>query len=199
MAQKTVPIYLCKMGTDINGNAFPTYKVEDEFGFVTQDEPTILSAKVKNVESNDFYDEDGEQEWAARRLRLQAYTMSITFISQGSKYELHKRIEKFRNYLCGIEGTGTMLMLYEDWYKTGYKDVRLSELTDNLKYKQISEDYFVISFNVKFKVNDPLTKVELNSDGCLQSEDLTKGLVINGEELVTADNVRVEATSLIIL
>ena len=54
-----VNVYIRKMGADGEGNARPTYNIREHFGFVIQELPFDLSTDVKDVDTVDYFDEDG--------------------------------------------------------------------------------------------------------------------------------------------
>lgn len=189
-------VFIRKQGKNVEGDVFPTYDVLNEFGFWTKDIPFPLSGEVKGVDSNDYFDEDGDQEWAQKRLRLKAYNMDVTWIARGSKDELLAMFEKFRSYLLGIEGTGTTFILYSERHHIGMKDVRLNKIYDDVVYDDIDDDHFILQIKMQFKVNDPVSRVFLEEDNTIVAED-GSGLVINGEE-IEADRIRIVGTTMYI-
>ena len=189
--------YIRKIG-NIDGEALPTYRLIDDFGFYVEELPFVLSTEVKDVDSNSYYDEDGDVEWVQRRLRVKAYEMKIKFISKGTKEVLYGRYKKLRNYMLGLDNTGTSFMLYDEWHGIGRKDIRLSKFDDSAEYDEMNDGTFVLAIEVTLKVNDPLTDVYVDDNGNLYAED-GSGLVINGEEVVPYENCYVTDNTLYIV
>ena len=194
-----VNVYIRKMGADGGGNARPTYNIREHFGFVIQELPFDLSTDVKDVDTVDYFDEDGSNEWMPAHLRIKSYDMKVKFISKGTKEELYTRYSRLRNYLLGRDNTGVAFMIYDEYHGIGRKDIRLQKLDDEAEYEALNDGGYVFSIEATFKVNDPLTEVFYDSaTGTIDSEGGT-GLIINGEEVVPYEHCYVVGQTLYIV
>lgn len=194
-----VNVYIRKMGADTEGNARPTYNIREYFGFVIQELPFESSTEVKDVDTVDFFDEDGSNEWMPARLRIKSYEMKVKFISKGTKEELYARYLSLRNYLLGRDNTGVAFMLYDDYHGIGRKDIRLQKFDDDVEYKPLNDGGYVFSIEATFKVNDPVTDVFFDSETGTIDSDGGTGLVINGEEVVPYEHCYVVGKTLYIV
>lgn len=194
-----VNFYIRKQGSDGQGNAWPTYNIMEHFGFVIRELPFNLTVDVKDVDKNDFFDEDGDIEWAQNRLRAKAYEMKVKFISKGTKEELYDRYTVLRNYLLGIDNTGTVFMMYEDWHGVGRKDMRLVKFEDDAEYEPLNDGGYVLSFDAVLKVNDPITEIIFDDATGTIDTEIGTGLIIHGEEVVPYEHCYVLGKTLYIV
>ena len=128
--------------------------------------PFKLFGKAKEPAKHSWYDEHGDDEYIpATGLYMDAYTMKVEFgckkMAQ-NRYGTHSavndvraNVSSFLRYLMG-----GAFMLYSSYTRIGRRDVRLESIGDNAKWKSDGDDEF-LTFEVTFKVNDPVTDVEL--------------------------------------
>lgn len=192
-------VYIRKMGADSEGNARPTYNIREYFGFVIQELPFESSTDVKDVDTVDYFDEDGSNEWMPTHLRIKSYEMKVKFISKGTKDELYARYSLLRNYLLGRDNTGVAFMLYDDYHGIGRKDIRLQKLDDDAEYEPLNDGSFVFCIEATFKVNDPITEVIFDSENETIDSEGGTGLIINGEEVVPYEHCYVVGETLYIV
>lgn len=165
--------YLQKMGVDEHDSPYPIYESVLQWGIWCKDIPFQLASKVKEPAKRNWYDEDGDDEFVSGDgLRMEAYTMEVEFgckimsnVKDGSTTmptitDVRNSVKTFLTYL---RNSGHMKM-YSSYTGIGRQNVRLESIDDKGKFKKDGGQEFLI-FKVKFKVNDPVTDVNLVNGG----------------------------------
>lgn len=148
-----------RMGSDSNGRAYPVCESVATWGIWCKEIPFKLFEKVKEPAKRSWYDENGDDEYiSSEGLMLEAYTMKVEF---GCKIksdvsDVRINIGAFLDYLR----KSGMMRMYSTYTRVGRKNVRLSNVGDKVWHNDQDGDEFFI-FEVEFKVNDPVTDVEL--------------------------------------
>lgn len=132
----------------------------DSWGIVCKDFPFKLYGEAKELPSQDWKDEDGDDEYIPSELPIASYEIDVEFVYKGTINTANVYIRAFLDYLTGRGGTGAELMVYDTYTKIGRQHVR---------YVSVGEDIFwrkedcgdVVVFEVTFKVNDPVTEITL--------------------------------------
>lgn len=140
------------------------YKVYDslDFGCYVKSVPFNLFPKVKNIQTQKWNDENGDDEYMPAEPRYEAYEMEVEFVYKGNYGDANYDILKFIETI-----QGKWLKLYDSYTQIGRQMVRYVSLNDKATlYRRkgtndgsLGKDY--VTFKVKFKVNDPITNITL--------------------------------------
>lgn len=156
MAAETV--YFRKTGSSVVKDS-----VED-FGMFCKDVPFTMYGEAKELSSNDYKDEDGEDEYIPKKLPMKSYTMEVTFAYKGDRDSANKALADFLNYLTGRDenSEGAEFDMYSSYTDIGRQKCRFVSLSNDAEL--IRKDGYDILFpKITFKVNDPVTDVYLSS------------------------------------
>lgn len=149
-----------------------------EWGIVCLKVPFKTGGKVKALAKREWKDENGTDEYYPKKLYFESYEMEVEFGYQGRELSsnpknlslAYSRIRSFRNWLSGndtVNGSGTDLKMYSPYTSIGRQKVRLSEISDEDPCLMLAADganlyhETVLTFKVKFMVNDPMTDIVL--------------------------------------
>lgn len=148
-------IYFKKMNDALVVDTF------DNWGIVCKDFPFKLYGEAKELPSNDWKDEDGDDEYIPSELKIDSYELEVEFVYKGDMNTANTNIKAFLDYLTGRDGTGAELMVYDTYTKIGRQHVRFVSVDDDIFWRQ-EEGGDVVVFVVTFKVNDPVTDITLS-------------------------------------
>lgn len=132
----------------------------DNWDIVCKDFPFKLYGEAKELPVTDWKDEDGDDEYIPKELKIASYEMDVEFVYKGDMNTANTKIKGFLDYLTGRGGTGAELMVYDTYTKIGRQKVRFVSVDDDVFYRQ-EEGGDVVVFVVTFKVNDPVTDITL--------------------------------------
>lgn len=149
------PIYIQKKG----GSAINT----TVYGVYCSKFPFRLIGDAKELPNNDWKDENGDDEYIPSKLPIKAYTIEVDFSYKGSMNTAQTNIGNFIRFISGQDGTGSELMVYDDFVKIGRQKVRYDGCSDDATlFVRTPSEGDVVTFKVKFKVDDPVTNVTLS-------------------------------------
>lgn len=161
--------YLQKMGVDGQGNAYPICESVATWGIFCKEIPFALAGSAKSPAKNEWYDEHGVEEYISPTgLYMDAYDMTVKFgckaIVSGSHEAsvFNVSVESVRaNVAAFIEylRTSGMMKMYSSYTGVGRQDVRLDSYDDGDWVNDNGVEMLV--FDIKFKVNDPITEITL--------------------------------------
>lgn len=121
--------------------------------------PFDVYPKIKELPSNDWPDEHGDDTFIPAKLMIAAYDYEINFCYKGLDGSAYSAIKPFIDYLTGVDGNGVELSIYSPYNKIGRQKAYFTGLSD-LKYRRMgAED--VLTFSVKFRITDPVTDITL--------------------------------------
>ncbi len=126
-----------------------------KYGLWIKHSPFTIRAKPKNIISQTWKDEDGDDIFIPDTIYHEPYTVELEFIYLEKD---HNANENIRSFIQEIEGK--WLKIYDGYTKIGRKAVVLSECEEDPTFKRRTWDY--VSFKVKFNVNDPDTNIVLS-------------------------------------
>ena len=132
-----------------------------DFGIWCKDFPFKLYGEVKDLASTDWADEDGTDEFIPAELKLKAYDVDVEFGYKGAMDTANEKIRNFLDYLTGRGETGATLKVYDSYTRIGRQNVRVLKVSDDLFVRNTSEGD-ILTFNVTFRVNDPVTDITLS-------------------------------------
>lgn len=127
----------------------------DEWGIMPTSASMQVASEVKELPSNDWKDENGDDEYIPDEVVFKAYQQEISFAYKGE--DPSGDIRRFIEYLA----YGGAFSMYDERTKTGRQKVRFVKYDTDAEY--IPEDgTSTVLFAITLKVNDPITEVELN-------------------------------------
>lgn len=130
-----------------------------DFDIYCADIPFKLFVEAKDPSKRDWMDEHGDDEYIPDSgLKLKAYTMDVKFCCKGDKFSSNAKIQKFVEYLTGMDGSGAVMMMYCTWTKIGRRGIRFDKLNDKAELVR-DGDGDTLVFTITFKVNDPVSNI----------------------------------------
>lgn len=133
----------------------PVKDLISDFGMVCLSFPFQLGFESKDVTSDDWVDEDGEDSFEPDILPLKAYDLESVIGYEGAD---DTKLKSFLDYLIGLDGNGARLKAYNSHSKIGRKGLRF------LKYEPEISSSDIKTFKITFRVTDPKTIVSPTYD-----------------------------------
>lgn len=143
--------------TDTDASAWDTR----EYGLVAQVQPFPDNYEVKEPYKNDWFDENGDDEYAAQMFR-KAFEYTIRFYIKAYPESgstaigvINSLRDAFREKIRQGE-----FKVWDSYHERGFQKVRL--VSDKVEEREIEEGYAWMIFSVTLKVNDPSTRMTLS-------------------------------------
>lgn len=133
----------------------------DNWGIVCKEFPFKLCGEAKELPTNEWMDEDGDDEYVPEELKMASYELEVEFVYKGEFGEANTKIKGFLDYLTGRDGSGAELEVYDTYTKIGRQHIRYVGVEEDVMWRQ-EEGGDVVVLVVTFKVNDPVTDITLN-------------------------------------
>ncbi|EJW95619.1 hypothetical protein EVA_16301 [gut metagenome] len=133
---------------------------EKDFGIVCI-EFDMPNREMKELPSNEWMDEPGKDVYIPDRLMEKSYNINVKVGYKGDVDKWEDNVDKFLDYLTGHDGSGSEMLVYFPYHKTGRK-CRLSKVSNPTAYIESSE--FVIVMELEFSVDSPRIRVIANSN-----------------------------------
>ncbi len=111
--------------------------------------------EMKDIPKNDWYDQDGDEEFIPDVPYYKAYESDIEFVYQGAT---DTGIGNITNFLDYISRNGYNY-IYDSYSKVGRQNVRYVKMSDAKMYRSGGNEYII--FKVTLKFNDPKTIITL--------------------------------------
>lgn len=117
-----------------------------------------VATKAKNIASQSWYDEHGDDEYIPEVLYYEPVEATIDFVYKGKVSDANTQIRAFINYL-----RGGYFNFYDEFHKIGRQQVRLLDFSDDAELVYVSNagDDCVATFSITVKINDPVTDITL--------------------------------------
>lgn len=134
------------------------------YGVYVAEMPYLLLGEAKELPSNNWHDEHGDDEYIPPQLMMEPQEAEFTFAYKGSIDSASASILSFLDFLTGADGTGAEFSWYDPYWKIGRQATRLLEVDDDAGYGEYTEDGVkkcMVKFTVTMKVNDPVTRITL--------------------------------------
>ncbi len=133
-----------------------------DFHMATGDVAWPAEVQVKDPGVLDCPGESGERTFFPDVASFEAYDLKVEFKCRAEDCRLYELFKAFRNYLTGIDGTGTRLTLYSPYCGVGRQDVWVKSISDvEFRRDNIGE---YASLEATFRVADPVTDIILTTD-----------------------------------
>lgn len=133
-----------------------------EWGLVAKTNPYPAMPEPKEPYSNNFYDENGDDEYTAE-IRYQSFTFQVEFFvkafADGNTHAvevLRKQQQAFFNHIKNGE-----FKVYDAYTGLGRQKVRYAGYEESDGGFKARGDWARLIFSVTFKVNDPITATRL--------------------------------------
>lgn len=130
------------------------FDTKERFGLYIKHAPFSLRPKPKNIITQQWKDEDGDDVFIPDTIYHEPYEMELEFIYLRQDNMANVNINAF---LDEIEGR--WLQIYDSYTQMGRQAIYMVETTNDADFKRRNYDH--VSFSVKFKVNDPDTNITL--------------------------------------
>lgn len=126
------------------------------FGMYCMENPFLPYSGVKEVVKRSWNDEHGDDEYISPEhgLYFEAYENKIKFGFNGQAYEANKKLQAFIDYL-----RSGMIKMYCEFNAIGRQHVRLEKIAPTL-YREVKGDVDILTIELTFKFNDPVTNLE---------------------------------------
>lgn len=143
--------------------------IAEQYGIIAKTHPLVSLPQVKSPASNDWYDENGTDEYTDK-LYYQSIDYSVDFYLKTRSAEsfddatnsLHSSIRSFFNKI----GQGDF-SFYDEATRQGKQKVRYDSgnYEDNKIVWASDNEYYYARciFSITFKINDPITNIGYNS------------------------------------
>lgn len=146
-----------------SNGSYPVKETISDFDIYLKDIPFKPSSEVKELYSNDWFDEDGDDEYIPSELKLAAHTIDVEFAYKGDKNTAYTKIKPFLDYLTGRDGTGSEFKFVCTYNGYGRQKVRFKGMSDDAELVR-QDNFDILIFKVTFKVNDPVHNVVAVND-----------------------------------
>ncbi len=90
-------------------------------------------------------------------LKLKAYDLDVEFCFKGNVNTAYSAYKALRDWLCGIDGSGAELKIYDPYWRRGRTKVRVKKIGDLKTHRDNAGE--VLSCKVTFRVADPMTEI----------------------------------------
>lgn len=136
------------------------------YGLVAQSQPFPDNCEVKEPYKNDWFDENGDDEYVAAMFR-KAFEYSVKFYikaypvtGSGAKSAI-ENLNELRTAFRGKLIPGEF-KIWDSWQGRGFQKVRF--VKDEVDVREVTDEYAWMIFTVVFKVNDPSTSVTFTNN-----------------------------------
>lgn len=117
--------------------------------------PFTVMSKVKNIITQTWKDEDGDDVFIPENIVHEAYDLELEFVYWDPTDSANAMIRQFID-----EIKGKWLKVYDSYTKMGRQGVYVISADDDPRFLR-REGRDCLVFNVKFRVNDPNTNIVL--------------------------------------
>lgn len=125
------------------------------------DIPFKLFPETKELVTREWAGEDGRDVYIPKKIPLASYEIDVECMYKGSEDKMREDIGAFLKYMYGRneEAAGSRLAVYDEYTKTGRKDIHLKEVSEDIYYDVDYDDEQFAKFKLKLVVEDPATDV----------------------------------------
>lgn len=155
--------------TDADNKAIDTR----QWGLIAKSNPFPALPNPKEPYKNDWHNENGDDEYVHNlcyesiEFEVYFYIKTFSSTSQSSESVLRQQIDAFFSTIAYGE-----FMIYDSYTGIGRRRVRYAGYSEDAfkRSLQASNDWTRAIFSIRFKVNDPITRIVLGDDGKLTEE-----------------------------
>lgn len=117
------PLLIAVGTNDLRNTSYMQYDTLEQWNCYVKSVPFNLFPKPKNISSQKWNDEDGDDEYIPTEIKYEAYEMKIDFVYLGT--DANTDIYNFLNTI-----TGKWLKIYDNYTGIGRQSVRLVSVED---------------------------------------------------------------------
>lgn len=136
-------------------NYAPAFDTLEDYGLYIKHAPFTVIPKVKNIISQSWLDQDGEDTFIPRNATFEAYDLDLEFVYCRGDGNANQNILEFIQAI-----TGKWLQIYDSYTQQGRQGVYLVSVDEDPKFQRRGQ-LDVVIFKAKFRVNDPTTNIVL--------------------------------------
>lgn len=137
----------------------PVMDTISTYGMYCMENPFKTCGDVKDIANRSWHDEHGDDEYISEDgLYLSSYENKVKFGFKGNAYDANERLKSFLNYL-----RSGMLKMYCEFNQIGRQHVRFKSVNPTL-YREVKGNVDILTVEITFKFNDPITDVEPDVD-----------------------------------
>lgn len=156
-----LPLLIAVGTNDPSNTRYKVYDTMADFGCYVKHVPFDLFPEVKNIHTQTWNDEDGDDEYMPLKPRYKSYEMDIEFVYKGNYGDANQDI---LNFIQTIQGK--WLKIYDTYSQIGRQMVRYVSMDEKATlYRRNGVNdkggRDLVVFKLKFKVNDPITNIIL--------------------------------------
>lgn len=137
-----------------------------DWGLVPRVNPYPLLPTPKQPYKNEWLDENGDDEYCSRmhyeamEITVGFYVKAYDISNKTAETQIREQIDSFFSYIRNGE-----FMIYDSYTGLGWQKVRYAGYEEeSFKRRDVGADKWASAkFSVKFKINDPITRVVLES------------------------------------
>lgn len=129
----------------------PVKDLVADFSMVCTSFPFQLGFEAKEIYSDDWADEDGEDMADISTIKLKAYDLEAEIGYTGSDF--NSKLDALVGYLLGSDGNGIKLKVYNPHTNIGRKGIRF------VKYEPEMSNPDMRTFKITFRVTEPASRV----------------------------------------
>nr|DAV38583.1 MAG TPA: hypothetical protein [Caudoviricetes sp.] len=133
---------------------------QKEWGIVCKDFPFKVFGDAKDLPSRSWPDKNGDDEFIPATIPVKSYEIDVEFAYKGDMNTANEKLILFFEYITGKNGDGSSLRVYDTYTKIGKQKVRYVSCSEDLFVRNTDEGD-VVTFTVRFKVNDPVDNIVL--------------------------------------
>ena len=145
-----------------NGGSDTSVYGLSKWGIVATELPFKIVGEMKDIPSNNWYDENGDDEFIPTTPVYKAYEMEPKFIIEASS--MGTLISNIREFILFLANDGDFAM-YNPNTSVGRTNIRYVSYSDEATYNKLNTSdgvSYVCKFSLKLKVNNPIDNVVLN-------------------------------------
>lgn len=158
-------LYFQKMSTtDKQGQVtdYPMMESIADFHLYCSAFPYVGTTESKNLPTNDWPDEDGEEVFVPSVIPIRAFDMELKLHCKANSIDVaNARTQLFRKYITGRDGTGSRLMIFSEQTNLGRQGLIFKKMDPPELIRTKSR--CVVSYKVTFRVTDPVTELEIKN------------------------------------
>lgn len=137
-----------------------------DFNIACQEFPFKVFPSTKELASNNWFDEDGDDVYIPSEMKFEKYDIEVTFLCKGSEASVRQNLQDFASFITGrtkgdVSDTvqSPRLAIYDEYVGIGRKDVVVKQIDNKVFYYNESSVDAIAQFVVKLTVFDPVTTV----------------------------------------
>lgn len=136
--------------------------VYERFGFATGEFGFPYKASPKEFATRNVPGEDGERVFFPKKTSIEAYDLNVEFKYRGKLASYYGDYKRFMEFISGMDGKGTNLIIYSPWHRIGRKDVYVKSAEPPVYHRNGDECH--ITVKVVFRVTNPTEDVILTPE-----------------------------------